>query len=42
MPSRAPASDVFGVRMTPSRTMKTFSPVHSLTVPFGASRIASS
>ena len=42
MPSSAPASEVGGVRSTPSRTMKTFSPVHSLTSPFGASRMASS
>src|SRR5580692_9269083 len=42
MPSRAPASAVFGVKITPLRTMKTFSPVHSLTVPFGASKMASS
>ena len=27
---------------TPSRTMKMFSPVHSLTFPFGARSIASS
>ena len=42
MPARAPASEVGGVTMTPSRTMNTFSPVHSLTLPFGASRMASS
>ena len=42
MPSSAPASEVGGVTRTPSRTMKMFSPVHSLTLPSGASRIASS
>src|SRR5580704_17397550 len=42
MPSSAPACDVGGVMSTPSRTMKMFSPVHSLTLPLGARRIASS
>ena len=42
MPSSAPASEVGGVMSTPSRTMKMFSPVHSLTRPLGASRMASS
>src|SRR5580698_7833944 len=42
MPANAPASEEGGVTSTPSRTMKMFSPVHSLTVPLGASRMASS
>jgi hypothetical protein len=42
IPASAPASEVGGVRTTPSRTMKMFSPVHSLTLPLGASRMASS
>ena len=42
IPSSAPASEVGGVMITPSRTMKMFSPVHSLTRPLGASRMASS
>ena len=42
MPASAPASEVGGVMMTPSCTTKMFSPVHSLTLPLGASRMASS
>ena len=42
IPSRAPASEVGGVIKRPLRTMKMFSPVHSLTLPSGARRMASS
>src|SRR5580698_5081258 len=42
MPHRAPESDVGGVISRPLLTMKMFSPVHSLTLPSGASRMASS
>ncbi len=42
IPSRAPESEVGGVSSRPSRTTKRFSPVHSLTWPSGASRMASS
>jgi hypothetical protein len=42
MPSRAPESELGGVSRRPLRTMKMFSPVHSLTFPSGASRMASS
>jgi hypothetical protein len=42
MPCSAPASEVGGVEITPSRTTKMFSPVHSLTFPSGANKMASS
>ena len=42
MPRSAPASDGGGLMISPSRTMKRFSPVHSLISPSVPSKIASS